>query len=55
MWVCGGVLRSGGGVGGGDVQNDGIDDKFMQLFDASCNFSAKLCCLAATCVLLLQH
>lgn len=27
----------GGGVGGGDVQNDGIDDKFMHLCDGSCN------------------
>lgn len=35
--VRGGVLRGGGGVGGGDVQNDGIDDKFMQLCDGSCN------------------
>lgn len=35
--VRGGVLLGGGGVGGGDVQSDGIDDKFMQLFDSSCN------------------
>lgn len=35
--VHGGELRGGGGVGGGDVQNDGIDDKFMRLCDSSCN------------------
>lgn len=38
VWVCGGVLRSGvGGVGSGDVQNDGIDDKYMQLCEESCS------------------
>lgn len=35
--VRGVVLRGGGGVGGGDVQNDGIDDKFMRLCDGSCS------------------
>lgn len=39
----GGVLRGGGGAGGGDVQNDAIDDKFMQLCDGSCNLFASIC------------
>lgn len=36
VWMCGGMLRSGG-VGSGDVQNDGIDDKYMQLCEGSCS------------------
>lgn len=38
--VCGGVLRVGGGGGGGggsgDVQNDGVDDKYMPACEGSC-------------------
>lgn len=44
--VRGGVLRGGGNVGGGDVQNDGIDDKFMQFCDSSCKtllFDGHMC------------
>lgn len=33
----GGVLLGGGGVGGRNVQSDGIDDKFMQFSDGSCS------------------
>lgn len=31
------MLQGGGGAGGGNVQNDGLDDEFMQLCDGSCN------------------